>query len=79
MRRSACKPPAFWKKEAVSVGGSPIHGPNLWAGTAAECHCHTPVSFSRSMFQQVADGGQIPLGYSAVEDGRPINFLQWEE
>lgn len=45
----------------------------------AECNRHTPMGISRSMFQQVVDRGQIPLCYNALDDGRPINFLQQEK
>ena len=33
------------------------------------------MSLRRSRFQQVVDGGQIPLGYNAIDDRRPINFF----
>lgn len=52
---------------------TPIHALNLGAGQDADVTA--PVSLRRSRFQQVADGGQIPLGYNAIDDGRPINFF----
>lgn len=75
VRKSACKL-AELLEERGSVGGgssTPIHALNLGAGQDA--YVTAPVSLRRSRFQQVADVGQIPLGYNAIDDGRPINFF----
>lgn len=90
MRSSACKLPELSGRKSQCLREAPLEVPatapctpiralDLGAGRDCEWDCRSPVSTRRSMFQQVVDWGQIRPGCNAIDDGRPINFLQREK